>query len=165
VTTSRRLAGDVRRELEIQARALPRRAAIGRVLRDGALIVIVPHLDAGVELCNRFAPEHLELLVSRPRRLLPSVRAAGAVFLGHYTPESAGDYVAGPSHVLPTGGTAAMFSGLTVDDFRRRTSVIEFTRADLKASHRALRTLAATEGLEAHARSADLRLAGRTGGA
>ncbi|MCA1810070.1 MAG: histidinol dehydrogenase [Lentisphaerae bacterium] len=129
VTTSARLAQAVQEELLRQTATLSRREAIQRVLRDGALIVVVNHLDHGMELCNLFAPEHLELIVPEPRVWLKKVRNAGAVFVGAWTPECAGDFIAGPSHVLPTGGTAAMFSGLTTDDFRKRTSVISFTRA------------------------------------
>ena len=132
VTVSSHLAAAVVEELRRQVETLSHRTAILRVLTEGTLITVVNHLDAGIELCNRFAPEHLEIMVHEPRRWLKKVRHAGAVFVGAWTPECAGDFVAGPSHVLPTGGTARMFSGLTADDFRKRSSVVAFTRADLQ---------------------------------
>jgi len=159
VTDSRSLAEEVSRELVKQAVDLDRGAAVERVLRLGTVLAVVADLDAGVELCNRFAPEHLELMVRRPRRLLKKVRSAGAVFLGRWTPESVGDFVAGPSHVLPTGGTAAMFSGLTVEDFRRRLSVIEYRREDLKRGLGVIEEFARVEGLPGHGRSARIRFA------
>ncbi len=159
VTTDARLALAVRLELARQAATLSRRSAIQSVIREGALIIVVNHLDHGMELCNRFAPEHLEIIVREPRNWLKKVRNAGAVFVGAWTPECAGDFVAGPSHVLPTGGAAAMFSGLTVDDFRKRTSVISFTRADLHATLDTIETFGRVEGLDAHARSARIRFA------
>jgi len=107
---------------------------------------------------NEFAPEHLEILTRVPRRFLPKIRHAGAVFLGRWTPESAGDFAAGPSHVLPTGGSARYFSGLTVEDFRRRISVIRLTRNGLAGLWNDIAAFARVEGLPAHARSAALRL-------
>ena len=157
VTPSTRLAEAVQKELVKQVATLKRRQTIRTVLEKGALIVVVDNLDVGMDLCNRFAPEHLELLTIEPRRWAQNVRTAGAVFLGAWTPECAGDFVAGPSHVLPTGGTAAMFSGLTVDSFRRRTSVISFTRADLQDVLPVLEAFGRVEQLDAHARSATIR--------
>ena len=157
VTTAARLAQAVQVELARQTATLTRRDAIRRILEDGALIVVVNHLDHGMELCNRFAPEHLEIIVREPRNWLKKVRNAGAVFVGAWTPECAGDFVAGPSHVLPTGGTAAFFSGLTVDSFRKRTSVVAFTRADLIDTLPLIETMGRVEGLDAHARAASIR--------
>jgi histidinol dehydrogenase len=119
----------------------------------------VPDLVSGVAVINRFAPEHLEILTREPRRELRGIRCAGAVFLGPWTPESAGDFVAGPSHVLPTGGTARYFAGLTVEDFRRRMSLLELTRRDLEEMMPSLEAFARVEQLPAHARSARARLA------
>jgi len=121
------------------------------------MLVKVENLDDGVELCNRFAPEHLELMVRSPRKWMKKVTCAGAIFMGAWTPESAGDFAAGPSHVLPTGGAAAKFAGLTVDDFRRRSSFIEFTKADLKKALPVIEAFGRVEGLDAHARSAGIR--------
>jgi len=157
VTTSRRLAAAVGAAVARQARTLRRRPALARALRRGLLAVVTPDLRLGLEVCERFAPEHLELLVRRADAWRRRVRRAGAVFVGPWTPEAAGDYVAGPSHVLPTGGTAAMFSGLTVEDFRRRTSFMRFTRADLRATRETIETFGRLEGLEAHARAAAAR--------
>ena len=157
VTTSSQLASKVAAHLLTQAESLSRREAVLKVLEQGALIAVVNTLDEGMELCNQFAPEHLEIMVREPRNWLRKVRAAGAVFFGTWTPESAGDFVAGPSHVLPTGGTATMFSGLTVDDFRRRTSFMAFTRADLQETLPVIEAFGRVEGLDAHARAARIR--------
>jgi len=99
----------------------------------------------------------LELLVASPRTWVKKVSAAGAIFLGPWTPESAGDFAAGPSHVLPTGGAAAMFSGLTVDDFMRRSSVIQYTRKDLEAALPVIEAFGRVEGLDGHVKSATIR--------
>jgi histidinol dehydrogenase len=159
VTPSRALATAVQKECEHQTQTLSRAALIRRVMKRGMLLVVVDTLGDGMELCNRFAPEHLEIMVRRPASWLSKVRAAGAVFLGPFTPESAGDFVAGPSHVLPTGGAAAMFSGLTVEDFRRRHSFMEFSRADLRETLPCIEAFGRVEGLDAHARSASVRFA------
>jgi len=157
VTVSSSLAYAVSEELLKQAAELSRRAAIEKVLADGVLIVLVDNLDIGMDLCNRFAPEHFEIIVREPRIWLRKVKRAGAVFIGPWTPECAGDFVAGPSHVLPTGGTAALFSGLTVDSFRRRTSYISYTRADLQDVLPVIEAFAKVESLDGHARSAKIR--------
>jgi histidinol dehydrogenase len=157
VTMSSSLAYAVSEELLKQAAELSRRAAIEKVLADGVLIVLVDNLDIGMDLCNRFAPEHFEIIVREPRIWLRKVKRAGAVFIGPWTPECAGDFVAGPSHVLPTGGTAALFSGLTVDSFRRRTSYISYTRADLQDVLPVIEAFAKVESLDGHARSAKIR--------
>lgn len=157
VTTSLALANQVAAELIRQAETLSRKTAIMKVLEKGTLLVVVNTIGDGMELCNQFAPEHLEIMVREPRNWLRKVRSAGAVFFGIWTPESAGDFVAGPSHVLPTGGTATMFSGLTVDDFRRRTSFMAFTRADLQETLPVIEAFGRVEGLDAHARAAQIR--------
>ncbi len=157
VTTAQRIAEEVRAELVAQAEALSRAEAIEQVLRDGALVVVVDNLDAGMELCNRFAPEHLEIMTREPRRWVKKVRSAGAIFVGPWTPECAGDFAAGPSHVLPTGGTAAIFSGLTVEAFRKRASIISLTRADLADVLPIIEAFGRVEQLDAHTRSATIR--------
>jgi histidinol dehydrogenase len=157
VTPSARLATAVQEELTKQTATLKRQEAIRSVLENGSLLVVVDNLDVGMDLCNRFAPEHMEILTEEPRRWAKNVRTAGAVFVGACTPECAGDFVAGPSHVLPTGGTAAMFSGLTVDSFRRRMSVISFTRADLADVLPVIESFGRVERLDGHARSARIR--------
>lgn len=157
VTPSTKLAEAVKQELVRQMETLKRQEALRKVLADGLLLVVVDNLDAGMELCNLFAPEHMEILTAEPRRWAKKARNAGALFLGAYTPESAGDFVAGPSHVLPTGGTAAVFSGLTVEDFRKRTSLISLTRADLMSLVSTIEAFGRVEQLDAHARSAKIR--------
>jgi len=157
VTPSMRLAKAVSREIEKQAPTLSRARAVGKVMQKGMLIVVVGTLDEGMDLCNRFAPEHLEIMVRKPKSWLKKVRHAGAVFIGPWSPECVGDFVAGPSHVLPTGGAASMFSGLTVDDFRKRSSFVAFTRADLRDVLPVIQSFGEVEGLDAHARSAQVR--------
>ncbi len=157
VTSSAQLAYAVNDELLKQSSRLPRKDSIQKVLGQGTMVVIVDNLDIGMDLCNMFAPEHLEIMVKEPRNWLKKVKHAGAVFVGPWTPECVGDFVAGPSHVLPTGGTAAFLSGLTADAFRRRTSYMSFTRADLQDVLSTLETFSGVEQLEAHARSAKIR--------
>lgn len=157
VTNSNTLALSVRTELFRQLEKLSRKDLILKGLERGTLMVVVNTLDEGMELCNQFAPEHLEIMVREPRNWLRKVRAAGAVFVGTWTPEAVGDFVAGPSHVLPTGGTATMFSGLTVDEFRRRTSFMAYTRADLQETLPVIEAFARVEGLDGHGQSARIR--------
>ncbi len=157
VTPYMSLATKVLAEMERQVAALSRREAIARAAAAGALFVVTDHLDTGMDLVNRFAPEHFEIMTKEPRRWLQKVKNAGATFVGAWTPESAGDFVAGPSHVLPTGGTAAFFSGLTVDSFRKRTSVVAFTRADLVETLPLIEEMGRVEGLDGHARAGSIR--------
>ena len=158
VTQSEAFAQDVKRELFAQMELLSRKALVKRVIdRDGILFAVAPSLEDGLELVNRFAPEHFEIMCKDAQRLMKGVRSAGAVFAGAWTPESAGDFVAGPSHVLPTGGAANMFNGLTPDDFRRRHSFVAFTRADLAETAPTIAAFAEVEGLGAHGRAASIR--------
>ena len=157
VTPYMGMATKVLAEMERQIAALSRREAIERAAAAGALFVVTDTLDTGMDLVNQFAPEHFEIMTKEPRRWLSKVKNAGAVFVGAWTPESAGDFVAGPSHVLPTGGTAAFFSGLTVDSFRKRTSVVAFTRADLIETLPLIEAMGRVEGLDGHARAASIR--------
>jgi histidinol dehydrogenase len=157
VTPYMGMATKVLAEMERQVALLSRREAIERAAAAGAMFVVTDQLDTGMDLVNRFAPEHFEIMTKEPRRWLSKVKNAGAVFVGAWTPESAGDFVAGPSHVLPTGGTAAFFSGLTVDSFRKRTSVIAFTRADLIDTLPLIEAMGRVEGLDGHARAASIR--------
>jgi len=157
VTSSAGLAGKVRSEVERQTRLLGREKAIRKVIKNGMLIVVVRNILEGIDLCSKFAPEHLELLVRNPQKWLGRVKCAGAVFAGTWSPESVGDFVAGPSHVLPTGGSASMFSGLTTDDFRRRSSFIAFTKRDLQETLPVIEEFGRVEGLDAHVRSAQVR--------
>ena len=157
-TSSRAFAEEVKKEMLAQTETLSRKALIRRVFdRDGVLIVVTPSLQDGLELVNRFAPEHFEIMCKDATKLMKGVRSAGAVFAGAWTPESAGDFVAGPSHVLPTGGAANMFNGLTPDDFRRRHSFVAFTRGDLAETAPTIAAFAQVEGLDAHGRAASIR--------
>ncbi len=160
ITSDRRLAARVADELATQLAALPRKAIAARALAAYGAVVIVPSVAQAVALADRLAPEHLELLVRRPRRWIPAVRHAGAIFVGPHAPEAFGDYLAGPSHVLPTGGTARFASPLGVYDFVKRTSVIEATPRTLARLGPPVRRLARLEGLDAHERSIGCRLAG-----
>ncbi len=158
VTDSQAMAEAVCDEIAWQAPRLSRAAMVEHVIAQGGiLLAVVPDLNQGMELVNRFAPEHFEIMTRDARSFVNAVRAAGAVFVGPWTPESAGDFVAGPSHVLPTGGAARMFSGLTADDFRRRHSFVEFTEKDLAETRASIETFADVEGLDAHGRSSSIR--------
>jgi histidinol dehydrogenase len=158
VTDAPELAGAVALALERQLAALPRQAIAAASLRDHGALILTASLDEAVDLANRLAPEHLELFVRVPAALLPRVRHAGAVFVGGHTPEVVGDYVAGPSHVLPTAGTARFASPLGVDDFVTRASVIEYSPSGLAAAWPHLSALARVEGLAGHGRAAALRM-------
>jgi histidinol dehydrogenase len=164
LTPSRRLAKQVRDEIEERLRSLPRREDIAAVLRRRGALIVVRNLDEAVELAERVAPEHLELLVRQPERLTRKLRNAGAIFQGPYAPAPLGDYLAGPNHVLPTGGTARFFSPLGVYDFVKRTSIISATARGLRTLAPAIMTLAELEGYGAHAAAVRCRLEKRTGG-
>lgn len=159
VTDSHAFAQAVRDEVVAQIAVRNRREIIERMISNGGMmLVVVPQLkEDGVTLCNRFAAEHLELQVADAEAVLPRITCAGAVFVGYWTPESAGDFVAGPSHVLPTGGAARMFSGLTAETFRRRSSFVEFSKEDLAETRNAIETFGRLEGLDAHAYAASVR--------
>lgn len=158
VCTSQDLAEAIRAEVLHQTETLSRKALVRRVIdRDGILIVVSSSLAEGLEVVNRFAPEHFEIMTENALEVMNGVRSAGAVFAGPWTPESAGDFVAGPSHVLPTGGAANMFNGLTPDDFRRRHSFVSFTEGDLRETKPTIEAFAAVEGLDGHGRAATIR--------
>ena len=154
VTTSRQLASAVAAELERQLQALPRKAIAEHAIRQHGAAVIVESIAEAIVFANRFAPEHLELDVAEPRRVAAECTTAGAIFVGRWSSEAAGDYVAGANHVLPTGGAARYASPLGVHDFRKRTSLIEYTREAAIAHADEIAALAACEGLDAHGRSA-----------
>ena len=154
VTDSHPLAEAVQRELEEQLSTLPRRDIAARAITDNGKIIVTADLSAAVEAVNRIAPEHLELCVADPFALLPQIRNAGSVFLGRSAPEALGDYFAGPNHTLPTSGTARFSSPLGVDDFRKRSSFLYYTREALAEAAPRIAEFARREGLEAHARSA-----------
>lgn len=157
VTPSPELAEAVRAEVETQLTTLPRGSMAGEALGAFGAVIVVPDMATAMALANAVAPEHLELLVADPWALVPEVRSAGALFLGAHTPEVAGDYLAGPNHVLPTAGTARWSSPLSVEDFQKRCSLLSLTPEALRRWREPITLLARLEGLEAHARSLTIR--------
>lgn len=157
VTTSRQLAEELPAELERQCKGLERQETARLSLAEQGAVVLVETLSEAVEIVNLLAPEHLELLVQDPWKLLGRVRNAGAVFLGAYTPEPIGDYWAGPNHVLPTAGTGRFSSVLSVDDFIKKSSIIYYPPEALLRDAPAVERLAETEGLTAHSRAVAIR--------
>ena len=158
ITTDRAFAGEVAAEVERLLLLLPRKS-IARASWDKYGAVIVSEtLDDAVEFSNRIAPEHLELAVHDPFAILSKIVNAGAIFMGHWTPEAAGDYLAGPNHTLPTGGTARFFSPLSVDDFVKKSSIVYFSEKGLKRLGSDIVRIAGLEGLDAHGRSVSIRL-------
>jgi len=159
ITTSEELAAAVPLAVEEQLRHHPRAAIVRQALGDWGLIVVCGDLLEAAALSDRFAPEHLELLVERPEPLAERIQHAGAIFLGAHSPEAVGDYLAGPNHTLPTSGTARFAGALSVETFLRHTSLIHFNREALEATGAAVVTLAESEGLHSHAESVRRRLA------
>ena len=157
ITTDENLAEKISAEVEKQLEKLPRREIAAASIENNGLIVAAKNLDEAVEFANISAPEHLELLIEEPFKLLPKIKNAGAIFLGAYSPEPLGDYFAGPNHVLPTGGTAKFYSVLNVETFLKRTSLISYTRNDLLNSAEDIIRLAEAEGLHAHAQAIKFR--------
>lgn len=157
VTTSGKVLKAVEKEIGRQVEKLGRGEFVKRAL-ENAWLVRVKTLADGVSLANRIAPEHCEVMTRNPSKVSAEIRCAGAIFLGPWTPTVLGDYVAGPSHTLPTGGAGNSFAGLTVDQFQRRTSVVEYNRASLKKALPAVQKFAELEGLSAHGASAVVRL-------
>ncbi len=158
VTTDAAFGRRVQTSLEEQLARLSRREIARKSIDRYGAILVVADLEEAAAVSNRIAPEHLELAVAAPFELLPRIRHAGAIFLGHHTPEAAGDYLAGPNHTLPTGGTARFFSPLSVDDFVKKSSLISFSRQGLERLGKQIVRIAELEGLEAHARSVSVRL-------
>jgi histidinol dehydrogenase len=157
VTTSAKLLKAVEKEITKQLPKLARRDFIQRALDNNSWLIQVKSFDDAVALTNQLAPEHCEVMTRNPRKVSEGILTAGAIFLGPWSPTVLGDYVAGPSHTLPTGGAGSSFPGLTVDQFQRRTSVVEYNRVSLKKSLPAVQKFAALEGLGAHGVSAELR--------
>ena len=157
LTDSMELARAVDGEIARQIGYLGRSEIIECSLRDFGCAIVCESLEQAARLANEIAPEHLEIVTEQPRALLPLIRNAGAVFLGSYSPEPLGDYMAGPDHVLPTSGTARFFSPLSVDSFLKTMSVIEYDRASLEKVHGQVITLAEAEHLTAHANSIKVR--------
>ncbi len=158
VTNQRGLVTRVQDQLTKQLKALDRGKIAKKALTTRSAIVLAKNMDDCIKVANRYAPEHLVLAVDGPELVAKQVENAGAIFLGHYTPVAVGDYLAGPNHVLPTGGTARFFSPLGVEDFLKRTSVVRFEPPKLRELGLDVMRLAELEGLSGHAVSVDLRL-------
>ncbi|BEV36658.1 histidinol dehydrogenase [Synechococcus sp. M16CYN] len=158
ITTNQALADKITQEIEQQLVTHPRREICRASLSNWGLIVVCKNLETCAQLSDGFAPEHLELLVEQPEVLAKQIQHAGAIFLGPWSPEAVGDYLAGPNHTLPTCGTARFSGALSVETFMRHTSLIAFNRAALEATGLAVQKLAESEGLHSHAESVRLRL-------
>ena len=157
ITPDKDLAAAVKSEVARQAALLSRRGIIEKSLAGYGGIITVADMDEGIEIANRIAPEHLEIMSESPFNILPKVKNAGAIFMGNYTPEPLGDYMAGPNHVLPTGGTSRFFSPLSVDDFVKKSSILSFSRNALMELADDVAYFAKTEGLTAHANAVEIR--------
>jgi len=158
VTSSEAMATAVAEEIETQLPQLNRETIARQSIKNYGLIIVASNLDEAIDFSNRIAPEHLELAVDDPFAILAKIRHAGAIFMGHNTPEAAGDYLAGPNHTLPTGGTARFFSPLSLDDFVKKSSILSFSEAGLQRLGKDIVHIANLEGLDAHAKSVSIRL-------
>jgi histidinol dehydrogenase len=158
LTNDIELAQNVKMSIERFLKELPRSKIASSSWNDFGSIILFENMDEAIELVNEIAPEHLQLMTSNTENLLKKIKNAGAIFIGHFTPEAVGDYIAGPNHVLPTNGTAKFSSGLGVLDFCKRTTFVEFNKNNLDAIGKNVVTLAKAEGLDAHAMSVALRL-------
>ena len=157
ITTDTDLAGKVAEQVQMQLENHPRRVLTEKSIANFGIIIVVETLEQAAELSNEFATEHLELEVEDPWALLSSIRHAGAIFLGHATPEAVGDYLAGPNHTLPTSGSARYASPLGVETFLKHSSLIQYTQSALESVAKAIDTLATAEGLPSHGASVTLR--------
>lgn len=158
VTNSARLLKTVEAQLAVQLRALSRQEHLALVLEKDCVLILVKSLKDAVKISNDFAPEHISIVAKDEEQIASEIRTSGAIFLGGYSPVAAGDFLAGPSHELPTGGAGKSFPGLTVDQFQRRTSIVRFDEKSLRKSLETISTFSAIEGLDAHGRSARIRL-------
>ncbi|HEY5752773.1 MAG TPA: histidinol dehydrogenase [Chthoniobacterales bacterium] len=158
LTDSEKLLSAVRAEIDTQSQTLTRQTFLKEVTGRNAFLILVEDLDQAVQIANNFSPEHLTIATRDPAQIAGDIRTAGAIFLGSWSPVAGGDFLAGPSHTLPTGGAGKSFSGLTVDQFQRRTSILEFDEKSLRESAPIIAAAATLEGLDAHARSATIRL-------
>ncbi len=158
VTDSQELLERVEKSIERQLPEISRQAIARDVLKRGTFLLLAADLAAAVTVCNDFAPEHLSLIVAEEERWLPQIRTAGAIYLGNDSPVAVGDFLAGPSHTLPTGGAGRSFSGLRADQFQRRTSIVRMDKAAVRKSLDVVEEFARIEGLHAHGRSTAIRL-------
>jgi len=157
VTDSAKLLGGVTKEIERQLKTLSRREYLAEVIDKETYLVLVKSMRDAVAIANDFAPEHLSIVAKNDAELAAKIHSSGAIFLGGWSPVAAGDFVAGPSHELPTGGAGKSFPGLTVDQFQRRTSVVRLDEKSLKKSLAVIQQFSKIEGLDAHGRSAKIR--------
>ena len=158
LTPSKALLTKVKAEVEKQTAVLSRAKIIREVLKTGTFLLLVKSLEEGVAIVNEFAPEHLSLVVENEDEILAKIRTAGAIYLGADSPVAVGDFLAGPSHTLPTGGAGRSFSGLRADQFQRRTSIVKMDKAAVKKSLSVIEEFARLEGLDAHGKSTSIRL-------
>ena len=157
VTDSRNVLEAVQAQILAQSKTLTRQGPLQKVLTNGIFLIRCGSMDEAADIAGKFAPEHLELHCAEPRAFAKRIHAAGAIFLGPWTPEPAGDFTAGPSHVLPTAGTARFFHGITAGDFLCRSSILSYTEKALMREVDAIEHFAELEGLDAHGRSASIR--------
>lgn len=157
ITTSAQIANETAAEVRRRAQLMPRAEILAASLRDYAAILVVPSLEDACAFANELAPEHLELCVYEPENLVDQIRNAGAIFLGHYSPEALGDYFAGPNHILPTSGTARFFSPLHTADFQKKISLIDYSRSALESCWEKIALFAEAEQLTCHAESVRVR--------
>jgi len=158
ITTSQKLADEVKEEIEGWLSKLNRKDIARKSIEERGAIIVSKDMEEAVCLMNKIAPEHLEVATNNPFELLPSIKHAGAIFLGHNTPEAIGDYVAGPNHTLPTGGTAKFYSPLGVENFMKKTSIISFSQKAINEIGKECALIANTEGLDAHEQSVLVRI-------
>ena len=158
ITPSQLLADAVKLEIENWLKKLPREGIARKSIEERGAIIVTQDMDEAISLMNEIAPEHLEVATMSPFELLPYIKHAGAIFLGHNTPEAIGDYVAGPNHTLPTGGTAKFYSPLGVEDFMKKSSIISFSNKAINEIGEECALIANTEGLTAHEQSVRVRL-------
>jgi histidinol dehydrogenase len=157
LSTSHALIERVKDSLEKQVKKLKRSTAIKKIMSESVILIETENIEQSIELANSYAPEHLEIMCKGYENIAEKITAAGAIFLGEYTPEPVGDFVAGPSHVLPTGGSAKHFSGITIDTFLRRSSLIKYSKQALEREMPFIERFADMEGLDAHGNSALIR--------
>ena len=158
ITPSQLLADAVKIEIENWLQKLPREGIARKSIEERGAIIVTEDMDEAIALMNKIAPEHLEVATQSPFELLPYIKHAGAIFLGHNTPEAIGDYIAGPNHTLPTGGTAKFYSPLSVEDFMKKSSIISFSKQAINEIGQECALIANTEGLTAHEQSVRVRL-------
>jgi histidinol dehydrogenase len=157
VCDTEELAGKVQAEVEVQLERLPRKEVAVKAL-EGSRVIVIPSVDEQIEFVNMYAAEHLIISMSEPWTIAEKITAAGSVFIGNYTPESAGDYASGTNHTLPTSGWARSMSGVNLDSFVRKITYQEITAEGIRALGKTIVTMARAEGLDAHANAAIIRM-------